>query len=250
MRAGAARGLLAALLAVGAGCGPTDATRRLAMGEPCVPGEEGAICADGLCVSLDDVSGFCTGTCLDTCPDGFFCQAAGRYGRICKKLTGCKVDLDCPAGHVCNPDSGHCYVKVSRDLCAPCTDALQCPVGGACYTAISSREQFCTGPCGAGGACPTGYECLAIPAGKDGALLDQCVPVAQTCNAGRPLCSPCKAVALQAIEDPRHLLQHQAWLFVRSIPSGSEALSRRQDHKRHQDRHNQVLTYETCTRYQ
>ncbi len=187
------RALLLVVAVVGlAGCGPTDQTRILTLGEPCVPGDTARVCADGLCVALDTQSGFCTRTCNDDCPDGFLCQAAGRYGRICKSLTGCKTEVDCPAGHTCNPDTGNCYIKVSRGLCAPCQDAAQCPAGGACFKAVGSGEQFCTAPCGAGDACPTSYECKEIPAGKDGAPLKQCVPVTQTCNAGRALCTHCE----------------------------------------------------------
>lgn len=177
-------------------CGPTKPQPR-PMGDPCAPtaaGESSEECASGLCVALDTASGFCTQTCADDsqCPEQFRCEAAGRYGKICKKLTGCTQDGECPSGHSCNVDTGNCYLKVQRTLCSPCQDTLQCPEGGACFRAIGSGEQFCTSKCGSGDSCPIGFECEAIPAGPDGTQVKQCVPKSQTCNAGRSLCSACR----------------------------------------------------------
>lgn len=164
----------------------------LALGASCTPGV--SECASGLCLALDDQTGYCTDTCAadDQCPERFLCQAAGRYGKICKPLTGCKEEVDCPSGHTCNTETGNCYIAVSRQLCAPCEDAKQCPEGGACFSAIGSGEQFCTGPCGADDACPTGYECRELPIGRDGALSKQCTPRNETCNAGRGICGSCQ----------------------------------------------------------
>ena len=81
-----------------AACGPTS-SRSIALGNPCTPGDTAFVCADGLCLALDNQSGFCTRTCNDDCPPDFLCQAAGRFGRICRTLSGCKTDVDCPAGH-------------------------------------------------------------------------------------------------------------------------------------------------------
>jgi hypothetical protein len=173
----------------------------LPLGEPCNPqateDNNLALCADGICVSLDNVSGFCSRSCVDDgdCVADFICQGAGRFGRICKKLSGCKIDSDCPSGHTCNADTGNCYLKVSRTLCSPCQDGLQCPPGGACFLAIASKEQFCTTACGANDACPFGYSCQDVPAGPMGATIRQCVPENMTCNAGKPLCAPCKGDA-------------------------------------------------------
>lgn len=178
-------------------CGPSE-TPAKPIGEACAPtvapGEEAVECADGLCVALDNFSGFCTRACTEDskCPVDYVCEAAGRYGKICKKLTGCQNDGECPAGHVCNADSGNCYVPVSRTLCSPCQDNKQCPADGTCFTALGSGEQFCTGACGANGACPLGFECKTIPAGPDRADIQQCVPVTQSCNFGKTLCAPCK----------------------------------------------------------
>jgi hypothetical protein len=177
-----------------AGCGPTK-TQTLALGEPCQPNapEDATPCATSLCVALDSASGFCTFNCGDeaTCPEDFVCEAAGRYGKICRALKGCKVDNDCPSGHSCNPASGRCYIKVSRTLCSPCQDALQCPTGGSCFSAVGSGEQFCTAPCGPADACPLGFDCKEIPAGADQATVKQCVPISQSCNFGKELCAPC-----------------------------------------------------------
>jgi hypothetical protein len=188
--------LSAPLFFLAVACGPTDPPL-IGMGEPCSPtlspGEASSQCRDGLCVALDSASGFCTGTCSDdaSCPANFRCEAAGRYGKICKKLTGCIADAECPSGHSCNPRTGNCYLKVQRTLCSPCQDDLQCPEGGGCFTARGTGEQFCTTGCLSVHDCPQGFDCRQIPLGADGALVSQCVPTTQTCNAGKSLCTPC-----------------------------------------------------------
>lgn len=187
-------GVVAAVLLTA--CGPVR-TVIAQMGEPCTPvapGEKSEECAEGLCIALDSQSGVCSGACESdqNCPDGFLCQAAGRYGKVCRTLQGCKTDQDCPSGHVCNPDSGNCYIKVTRGLCSPCQDVKQCPEGGACFRALGSQEQFCTTACGAGDVCPQGFACEQVAAGTGGALVKQCVPVSRTCNAGKELCAGCR----------------------------------------------------------
>ncbi len=187
------RGRLGLLLLMVAGlaCGPSQ-SNILGLGDPCTPGSASTVCGTGLCVALDSATGFCTQTCENNCPTDFTCEAAGRYGRICRKLTGCKSEVDCPAGHICDADTGRCYIKATRSICAPCQDSAQCAPGGSCFKAVGSGEQFCTEPCGAADACPNGFSCQAVPAGKDGAVLKQCVPTSQTCNAGKGLCAACR----------------------------------------------------------
>jgi hypothetical protein len=180
-------------------CGPTERSVR-PIGDPCAPlapGEVSEECQDQLCVALDNFSGFCTRTCTvdDDCPGNYLCEAAGRYGRVCKKLVGCQQDGECPAGHVCNAQTGNCYIKVARTLCSPCQDEAQCPEGGACFKALGSGEQFCTSGCAEGDLCPPGFECQQIPSGEGGALQKQCVPLTQTCSAGKSVCSPCRGDA-------------------------------------------------------
>ncbi len=189
---GRGRALLGLVAVVGLSCGPSQNVKTLSLGDACDPGDTRNVCASNLCLAVDSATGFCTQTCNDDCPQDFFCQAAGRYGRICMKLTGCKSDEDCPAGHVCDADTGRCYVRATRSLCAPCQDVAQCPAGGACFHAVGSGQQFCTGPCGANDACPLGFSCEQIPAGKEGALMKQCVPANETCDDGKPLCGACK----------------------------------------------------------
>ncbi len=188
----------ALVLGLASGCGPAQ-RQLLSIGSACDPtGAVGSLgCADGLCVGLDSKSGFCTRNCQnDTgCPDDYLCQAAGRFGKVCKQLDGCKVDNDCPSGHSCNPKSGNCYIKVSRTLCSPCQDALQCPPGGACFSAIGSGERFCTSGCDPGDLCPLGFNCQPIPAGPENAVIKQCVPVTQSCNFGKELCAACSGDA-------------------------------------------------------
>jgi hypothetical protein len=183
-------GLVMAGLGLSA-CSPVDRVRLLSLGEACVAGDPNTACRDGLCVALDDQSGFCTAPCNDDCPTGFVCEGAGRFGRICKSLSGCKTVTDCPAGHTCNAETGNCFIQVSRALCSPCQDVAQCPSGGTCFKAIGSGERFCTAPCGTADECPTGSTCREVPAGRENALIKQCVPTSETCNAGRSLCSPC-----------------------------------------------------------
>jgi hypothetical protein len=181
------------VLLIGLGISACGSTRRpLALGESCTPGDSVVVCGSGLCVSLDSQTGFCAAECTDTCPEGFECQGAGRYGKICRALTGCKTEVDCPSGHVCDSETGNCHIAVSRQLCAPCQDVAQCPMGGSCFLTIGSGEQFCTSPCGAGDSCPTGFACREIPVKKDGTLSKQCTPANETCNAGRGLCAACK----------------------------------------------------------
>jgi len=92
--------------------------------------------------------------------------------------------------------SGTCYIKVTRQLCSPCTNDLQCPDGGGCFTVPGSGERYCTGPCGASDSCPPSYACLSVGFFTTGVEVDkkQCVPAnaAGTCEAGKTICSPCK----------------------------------------------------------
>ena len=85
-------GLWAALVVVACGCG-TPVRQPLPLGAQCDPSAPaGSLpCADGLCVGLDSKSGFCTRTCENNtnCPESYLCQAAGRFGRICRQLEGC-----------------------------------------------------------------------------------------------------------------------------------------------------------------
>lgn len=174
-----------------AGC--TDSTKKLSVGSACTPQADGksAECADSLCLALDDQSGFCTKDCKADrkCPDGYACEAAGRFGLVCQKQRGCKADADCPSGHRCDADSETCFIKVSRSICSPCESDKQCPSGGVCFTAAGSGERFCTSPCDAFGVCPNGYACSALP-GTD--KTNQCVPLTQSCNFGKTLCAPCR----------------------------------------------------------
>ncbi len=193
MRVSFGRTVFAGVLALGllASCGSSGPIQ-LSYGAACVPGDSATECTNGLCVALDSQSGFCTRTCNDDCPADSVCEAAGRFGRICRPLTGCKTEVDCPAGHVCNAETGNCYIAVSRSLCSPCQDVSQCPASGACFKAIGSGEQFCTTACDASGGCPTGFACKDTPVGKENALVKQCVPVSESCNQGRPLCAACQ----------------------------------------------------------
>ena len=191
------RPLLWLAVSLACACGNTQ-SGAAAIGAFCQPtgteAGDAAQCSEKLCLALDSATGFCTRTCTDNggCPADFECSAAGKYGRVCKKLTGCKADTECPSGHTCNVDTGNCYIKVTRTLCSPCQDSLQCPAGGVCFTAQGTLERFCTVACGDGDACPTGFACGDVSPGKGLPSVRQCVPVAETCNAGKSLCASCR----------------------------------------------------------
>src|SRR5690606_18412741 len=56
-------------------------------------------------------------------------------------------------------------------------------------------ERYCSTPCVDEDDCPNGFACRALQ--QDGVSYDgegapkQCIPLAETCNAQKPLCSPC-----------------------------------------------------------
>src|SRR5437763_757526 len=87
------------------GCSGSS-TKKQPVGGPCTPAADStsADCASNFCVSLNSTSGVCSQDCAKnpTCPEGYSCQHAGHYGVICLKTAGCKKDLDCPAGHICD----------------------------------------------------------------------------------------------------------------------------------------------------
>lgn len=190
--------VLAALFAVG--CSGGD-IKKQPVGGSCVPQSDphtAPDCADNFCLAIDSATGVCTKSCADdptACPTGFSCELRGSYGRICLKATGCATDDDCPAGHVCDLDTKECYIKVSRSLCSPCEDDAQCPVGGACFTALGSSEKFCTTPCDNNQVCPDGYVCENLPAEgstHSNGVTNQCVPKSESCDFGKGLCAPCR----------------------------------------------------------
>lgn len=192
---GVARALaLCTFAVIAAGCG-SSGPAPIPLGGACVPNPPKgvAVCADELCLALDNQSGFCTRNCEtdSNCADGFLCVGAGKFGKICRKTTGCKVDNDCPSGHTCDATTGNCYIKVARTLCSPCQDDAQCPAGGSCFSAVGSGQQFCTGPCGAGDSCAVGFTCSTIPIGKDQVMTKQCVPTTMTCDSGKTICQHC-----------------------------------------------------------
>ncbi len=186
--------LVAALL-LAVACGG-NTVKKKKLGDPCDPNHSGQ-CADALCLPLDDRSGVCSRGCqVDACPDDFTCEDSGSHGLVCLKKESCESDEACPSGHRCDQSSGKCYIKVARQLCAPCTTDLQCPEGGGCFTVPSSGERYCTTACGEGDACPKNYVCREVGFFANGATATrkQCVPdnAAGTCEGGRGLCAPCK----------------------------------------------------------
>lgn len=164
------------------------------LGEAC---EADRSCREGFCY---DRAGrrLCTTVCKSdaACWEGAVCVPEPSLGnRICLPGTRCSDDEDCPLGHRCDSETRVCHLAVERDLCGACTTDTQCPEGGICVRVRATGERFCSRPCADDEDCPNGFGCRALV--QDGVAYDgrgaprQCIPLAETCNARKPLCSPC-----------------------------------------------------------
>lgn len=180
--------LLASIFVTSLACGSQSIPKK-ALGEACALADD---CSGNYCVAIDSGTSFCSQRCeSNPCPTDYRCRLTPKGDKACIPLrfVGCKQDGDCPAGHRCDLAVNTCYIPVTRDLCAPCTSDKQCPAGGACITALSTGEQFCSVACGTGDTCAPGYYCRDLSSiGYPG---KQCLPNANTCNAGKGLCRPC-----------------------------------------------------------
>ena len=129
-----------------------------AFGCPCV-GE--ADCDSGVCVPGPE-GGVCTVLCTDGCPaPGYDCRVADEGAT--------------------DPVSA-CYPSFLH-LCAPCRADAECAYRGGerCIPSSDPADgHFCTTPCDAAGACPSGYRCANLPFG--GALEAHCVPEDGLCD--------------------------------------------------------------------
>jgi len=164
-------------------------------GESCGPGRP---CREGFCFGFPGRQ-FCSLVCADDgdCPSGLVCEPEPEVAnRICRPGVRCSDDTACPLGHVCDRERRICILSVRRDLCGSCTADAQCPEGGVCVRARATGERFCSAPCRDNHDCPYGFVCRVLE--QDGIRFDgtelplQCLPEAETCNAERPLCSPCE----------------------------------------------------------
>lgn len=88
----------------------------------------------------------------------------------------CSTTSDCPIGWTCGPQGGSANVcqpgvhlggipvtttVATQDLCAPCTDGVQC-LSGSCGIDPSDGNGICTQSCAAPSyACPDGFACTA-----------------------------------------------------------------------------------------
>lgn len=180
---------------LGAACLGEDDRDFARPGEPC---DASRPCREGFCYGPIGRQ-FCSVVCESDrdCPSEFVCEPEAAVGnRICMPGTRCTDDTTCPLGHVCDRERGLCHLSVHRDLCGSCTADAQCPEGGICVRARSTGERFCSAPCQENQDCPFGFVCRSLE--QDGVRYDgsarprQCVPVAETCNAERRLCSPCE----------------------------------------------------------
>ncbi len=126
-------------------CAPPDAAFEC----PCIGNDD---CESGVCIQGPQ-GPQCTMTCVDSCPDGYACQAV--------------VNIV--------PDVIFVCVPTGLKLCAPCQVDAQCQ-GGVC--ADIGGGKFCTRPCDQE-ACPTGFVCLE----QDGpGSLRLCVPANGACD--------------------------------------------------------------------
>ena len=183
-----------------AACSEEQQPISLLPGQPCDPAGDN-FCNGGFCLRLDSATGVCSVSCTDdaSCSvmPGATCQVdATLEALVCKPGFRCESDPACPAGHRCDVGTGTCYIPVERGLCSPCTADPQCPEGSLCLRARGSGERFCTAPCEDEAGCPDGFLCREVA--QDGVAYDgtenpkQCVPRSETCNAGKPLCAPCR----------------------------------------------------------
>lgn len=149
----------------------------------------------------------CGSDCGDTCPLGTACDAGTCVARACATsdqcpldhhctadgacAEGCRAPADCPVGSVCGGD-GACVRAACVDTATDCGWREECRAGrcvdaGAAYCAPCARDAECSGrddicfagewcgvACGAGGACPAGFDCTEV-AHTDGAVHRVCL---------------------------------------------------------------------------
>lgn len=165
------------------------------LGEPC---DSASACREGFCYGPVGRQ-FCTVVCSGdaACPSGFICEPEPQLeNRLCLPGARCREDTDCPLGHRCDAQRGACHLAVKRDLCGACTSDEQCPDGGICVRARSTGERFCSIPCQNSRDCPHGFGCRSLT--HEGVSYDgethprQCIPEGESCQAQKPLCSPCR----------------------------------------------------------
>lgn len=204
-RVGSVLGLVVAVAAtLVVACGETNnEAPPLVPGQPCDPTGENR-CNGGFCLPLDSATGICSIGCEDdagcAAMAGSTCQVdAQLQAKVCRPGFRCEEDAACPSGHKCDTNTGTCFIPVARGLCSPCAADPQCPDGGLCLRARGSGEKFCTTACADASDCAEGFLCREVA--QDGVAYDgnerskQCVPVTETCNAGKPLCAPCRGDA-------------------------------------------------------
>ncbi len=113
-------------------------------GAPC---EDGVTCFSGFCVEGPD-GRQCTSLCESVCPSGWGCKGVGGAG---------DVTFICVYDHVA--------------YCAPCETKADCDhpltpgADNRCVASLGGAGSFCATAC-AGGGCPDGATCEALPDGK------------------------------------------------------------------------------------
>ncbi len=194
----------------------------------CDPGTDGNLhfcdgpdmpTSPGVCFNLGGGSGYCLPQCqlLTTgappigCAAGSACaelalgvdskgDVAGAFGAC---LSACVQDADCPAGTVCQVDTGSCVTKIvppTKAAGAPCTDG---DTACSCFTGVLADGGVGDGVCapscvtGPTSSCPAGFVCDALlettvmtadasVAGfsiENPGLIGRCF---QSCSAGAP----------------------------------------------------------------
>ena len=108
-------------------------------------------CVSGYCV--EGPQGFvCTQTCLEDCPEDWFCKGVSGLG----------------------PDLVFVCMPKTKKLCYPCESDSQC-AGGHCVE--FDDGQFCTYECGEADPCPDTFSCVSLDVD-----VDVCIPDSGSCE--------------------------------------------------------------------
>ena len=119
------------------------------------------------------------------CPSDFACVALEEEGDegVCFPMMLTCIDrcydVDCPAGHNCDPLTGDCVEAIAGACDAGCENDAEC--GGQddmCLHLGIGDEAHCWQDCTSDLTCPDGYDCLPLL----GLTNNLCIPINQSCN--------------------------------------------------------------------